>query len=141
MKKITIILLILLSIPIVNQAQDRDIKKLFNQYKNTKGFEYEKADSDMEFDGDWDFGNFLGNIEGIYILSFDKEKGNAGDLSKFTAKFNKLMDRKDFTTMLDIDGDGKVQILIRKDKNDKATDYMIVTEGEEDAAFIWASSE
>jgi len=42
---------------------------------------------------------------------------------------------------LDIDGDGKVQILIRKDKNDKATDYMVVTEGEEDAVFIWASSE
>ena len=95
----------------------------------------------MEFDGDWDFGKFLGKIKGIYILSFDKEKGNAGDLSKFTTKLNKLMYKKDFTTMLDINGDGKVQILIRKDKNDKATDYIVVTEGEEDAAFIWASSE
>ena len=141
MKNIAIILAILFSIPLVFQAQDRDLQKLFSQYKNTKGFEYEKADSDMEFDGNWDFGEFLGNIEGIYILSFDKEKGNAQDLSKLTAKFNKLMDNKNFKTMLDIDGDGKVQILVRKDKNEKATDYIIVTEDEEDAAFIWASAD
>jgi hypothetical protein len=141
MKKISFVLPLLFFISLIIHGQDRDLTKLYKQYKNTQGFEYEKADSDMEFDIDWDFGNFLGNIEGVYILSFDKGKGHAHDLTNFTVKFNKLLDKKNFKTMMDIEGDGKVQILRRKDKNEKTTDVIIVTEGDDDAAFIWASAD
>lgn len=141
MKYITIILAFLFAIPFLSEAQDRELEKLFNQYKNKAGFELEKADADMDFDGDWDFGEFLGNIEGIYILGFEKDKGNKNDLNSFQEKFNRLIKKKEFKSMLDIESDGKVQILVHKDKNDQTTDYILVTEDEEDAAFIWASSE
>lgn len=140
MKIFAFILAIMFAIPLVNQAQDRQLEKLFNRYKNVKGFDYEKVGSSIEFDWDWDFGEFINNVKDIYILSFDNKVGNTNDLSSFISKFNKLMDKKDFKTLMDIGGEGKVQILLRKDKNGKATDYVVTTVGEEDAAFIWASS-
>lgn len=138
--KIIYLLVFLFAIPLIGLTQDRDLQKLFNQYKNKPGFEFETANPDMDIDGNWDFGEFLDKIEELYILSFDKSKGQLNDLESFNTKFNKLLEKKEFKTMVDIVGDGKVQILLRKDKNDKTRDCIIATEDEDDAAFIWASA-
>ena len=60
------------------------------------------------------------------------------DLKKL---LNKLIDKKGFKTMIDIDGEGSVRILTRKSENDKPTDYLIITEDEDDAVVIWASTD
>ena len=64
MKKIAIILSVFFLLPYVNMAQDKGIQKLFNQYKNTTGFELEIEDSELEmdFDKDFDMFNFIEDI-------------------------------------------------------------------------------
>lgn len=142
MKKITIILSFLFLLPLLNQAQDRDMKKLFNQYKNTPGFELEIEDSDidMDIDGDFDMLNFLDKVENFYILNFEVEKGNQDDLDAFKNKLEKLIAKKEFKSMIDISSDELVRILTRK-KNDKTSDFLLITEGDDEAMFFWASSE
>jgi hypothetical protein len=142
MKRIATLLALLIALPLVSPAEDNDLKKLFNKYKSEAGFELEVGDSDLDldFDEDWNFGDFLNNVENLYILEFEKDKGNPASLKKFNSKLNKLIDRKSFKTVIDIDGDGRVQILSRKDENDKTTDYLIITEGDDEAVFIWAGT-
>lgn len=142
MKRIAAILAILIALPLVTLAEDNDLKKLFKKYKTESGFELEIGDPDLDFDfdGDWSFGDFLNDIESFYILQFDSEKGNLQSLKSFNTKLQKLIDKKSFETMIDIDGDGKVQILKRKDEKGKTTDYLIITEDDDEALFIWAGS-
>lgn len=142
MKKLTIIILALFFMPFYNVAQDKDMKKLFNHYKNKPGFELEVEDSDLDFDTDSDFDilNFLDEVEHIYILEYDRKKGNQDDLNSFRKKLDKIITKKDFKTMMDISGEGQVMILTRK-KNDKTSDFLLVTKDEEEAMFIWASSD
>ena len=141
MKKITIILSVFFLLPLLNQAQDKDMKKLFNQYKNTPGFELEIEDSDieMDFDGDFDMLKFLDEVENIYILNFENKDGNLEDLQTFKKKLEKLILKKDYKSMIDISGDGEVRILTRKN-NDKTTDFLLITTDEDDAMFFWASA-
>ncbi len=142
MKKITIILSFLFLLPMLNQAQDRDMKKLFNQYKNRPGFELEIEDSDidMDIDGDFDMLNFLDKVENFYILNFEMKKGNQDDLDAFKNKLEKLIAKKEFKSMIDISSDEVVRILTRKN-NDKTSDFLLITEGDDEAMFFWASSE
>lgn len=142
MKRIAAILAILIVLPLVTLAADNDLKKLFNKYKTESGFELEIGDPDidLDFDSDWSFGDFLNDIENFYILQFDSEKGNLQSLKSFKSKLEKLIDKKSFETLIDIGGEGKVQILSRKDSDGKTTDYLIITEDDDEAIFIWASS-
>jgi hypothetical protein len=142
MKRIAVILAILIALPIVTYAGDNDLKKLFTKYKSESGFELEIGDPDIDFDfdGDWSFGDFLNDIENFYILQFDSEKGNLKSLQSFKTKLEKLIDKKSFETLIDIGGEGKVQILSRKNSAGKTSDYLIITEDEDDATIIWASS-
>jgi hypothetical protein len=142
MKRIAAILAMLIALPLAMMAEDNDLKKLFTKYKSESGFELEIGDAEMDlnFDGDWSFGDFLNDIENFYILQFDSEKGNLQSLQSFKTKLKKLINKKSFETMIDIDGDGKVQILSRKNDKGKTTDYLIITEGEDEALYIWAGS-
>jgi len=144
MKRIVILLIALLVIPMLSHAGDNDLKKLFTKYKSETGFELEISDPglDLDFDGNWNFGDFLNEIENFYILQFDSEKGNMKRLQSFQNKLEKLIDKKSFEIMIDVDGDGdgKVQILSRKNEKGKTTDYLIITNDEKEALFIWASS-
>ena len=142
MKKIAIILSVFFLLPLLNQAQDKDMKKLFNQYKNTPGFELEIEDSDIEmnFDGDFDMLNFLDKVENFYILNFEMKKGSKDNLNAFKNKLEKLIAKKEFKSMIDISSDEVVRILTRKN-NDKTSDFLLITEGDEEAMFFWASSE
>lgn len=142
MKRITILLVVLLVIPLLSQAEDNDLKKLFTKYKSETGFELEISDPEinLDFEGNWNFGDFLNDIENFYILQFDKEKGNLKSLQTFQSKLEKLIDKKSFESIIDIDGDGKVQILSRKNEKGKTIDYLIITKDEDEALFIWASS-
>ena len=142
MKRIATILIVLIVLPLVTLAGDNDLKKLFTKYKSESGFELEigNTDMDLDFDGDWSLGDFLNDVENLYILQFDSEKGNLQNLKSFKTKLDNLINKKSFETMIDIDGDGKVQVLSRKNDKGRFTDYLIITEDEDEALFIWAGS-
>lgn len=141
MKKIAIIISVIFLLPSLGQSQDKEMKKLFNQYKNISGFELEVESSniDMDLDGDFDMLKFLDEVEKIYILNFEKKDGNLSDLHTFKKKLEKIIIKKDYQSMIDISGDGEVRILTRK-RNDKTTDFLLITTDEDDAMFFWASA-
>jgi hypothetical protein len=143
MKRIATILALLIALPLVTLAEDNDLRKLFNKYKSEKGFdlEVEGPEISLDIDEDWNFGDFLNNIEKLYILEFNKESGSTNSLNTFKSKLEKLIDKKSFDTMIDIDGEGLVRILSRKDGNGKTSDYLIITEDEDEALFIWAGTD
>lgn len=143
MKKLTGILIALILTPLFTHAQDRDLKSLFNRYKNVKGFELKIEDPgvDIDFDGDFDFFRFLDKIENLYILNFDQDKGDPGDLESFSRKLDKLIEKKGFKSVLDISGEGTVKILTRKNNSDQTTDLLLITKGDDDAMYFWASGE
>jgi len=140
MKKIAIIMALLVILPLAMFSQDKEMVKLFNQYKNVPGFELQDVKPDINFDTDDEFniGSFLDKVDKLYILSFDDSTGNKADLNAFTGKLNKLLDKKSFESMLDFGGDSKVEILLRKSKDDKLTDFFLTAIGDEDATFVWA---
>lgn len=141
MKNIAIIVSVFFLLPLMNYAQDKEMKKLFNHYKNIAGFDLEIEDSniDMNFDEDFDMLNFLEAVENIYVLNFEKDKGKKSDLDRFKQKLEKYISKKDYISMIDITGEGTVRILTRK-INDKTSDVLLITEGEGEAMFFWASS-
>jgi len=143
MRNIAIILSLVFLMPFCNLAQDRDMKKLFNQYKDKSGFELEIEDPemDMDFDGDIDMLNFLDKVENLYILNFEFDKGDKDDLTSFKNKLEKLIEKKDFKSMVDISGEGHVRILSRRGDGKNTSDFLLITEDEDDAMFFWASGE
>lgn len=140
MKRIAIILALAVALPLAMLSQDKEMTKLFNQYKNVKGFELKDVDPNInvETEDEYNIVSFLDKVEKIYILSFDDSTGNKADLTAFTEKLNKLLDKKSFESMFDIGGDSRVEILLRKGKDDKLTDFFLTTIGDEDATFVWA---
>jgi hypothetical protein len=140
MKRIAIILALVLIVPLAMFSQDKEMAKLFKHYKNVQGFELQDVDPDIDFDNDDEFniGSFLDKVEKIYILSFDNTTGNKADLNTFSNKLDKLLDKKNFESMLDVGGDSKVAILMRKGKDDKISDFFLTAIGDEDATFVWA---
>jgi hypothetical protein len=93
----------------------------------------------MDFDGDFDMLNFLDSVESIYILNFEFKKGKQDDLDAFKKKLEKIISKKEYKSMIDISSDEVVRILTRK-KIDKTTDFLLITEGEDEAMFFWAST-
>jgi len=142
MKKLTGILIAVILIPLLTHAQDRDLKNLFNKYKNVEGFEMKIKDPhiDIDSDGDFDFLRFLDKVENLYILNFDHDKGDRNDLETFTNKLDKLIEKKEFKSMVDVSGEGTVRILIKKNNDDQTTDLLLITK-DDDAMFFWASGE
>lgn len=142
MKSIIILFALIIFIPFTQHGQDKDLKKLFNQYKNVAGFELESeaGEIDMNLDGDWDFASFLNDIENIYVLEFDKGKGKVDDLKSFQSKLDKLIVKKEFKSMFDIEGESSFGLYTRKGGEDKTTDVLLVTSGDEESSFIWLSS-
>lgn len=143
MKKLAFTLALCIALPLAMMSEDHDVKKLFNKYKDQKGFELEFSDPNinMDFDEEWDFGDFLENVNAIYVLEFEKNKGTAENLTAFKSKLEKLIDKKSYQTLIDIEGDGSVRILSRKDGNGKTTDYLVITEEDDEALFILASTD
>ncbi len=141
MNKLALILLALCLFPVVLIAQDKEIKKLFERYDDVTGFSMESEDPDIDINLDGNLSNFLNNIENLYILKFDKEKGRLSDRDAFESKLQKLCDKKGFKTMLDIEGNGSVKMLSRKDNNDETTDFIMVTHGDKESMFFWAASD
>jgi len=141
MKRLKGILIVLILLPLWTHAQDRDLKKLFNRHKNVKGFELKIEDPgiDIDLDGDFNFFRFLDKVENLYILNFDRDKGDKDDLKSFGRKLDKLIEKKNFKSMLDLSGDGTVRILTRKSNNGHTSDLLLITKGDDDAMYFWAS--
>lgn len=141
MKNLSIIIL-LLAFPLIAFSQNGGVEKLFNKYKNTDGFELEMSDDniDMDIDGNSDLMKFLDNIENIYVLNFDKATGKQSSLKAFKSKLDKLIDKNNFISVLDLSGEDEFKMLITKDKTDKAVEMLIITTDEEDASFIYITN-
>ena len=140
MKRTAIILAFVITLPLAMFSQDKEMVKLFNQQKNIKGFELQDVDPDINFkiEDEFDLGTFLDEVEKIYILNFDKNTGNHSDLNAFSEKLDKLLDKKDFESLLDLSGESKVGIYVRKGAGDKISDFFMSASGDGDATFIWA---
>ena len=141
MKNLIITLLAMLIIPTSLFSQDKQMKKLFNNYKNVSGFSLETSTSDMDIDlgKDSDFTKLLNNIKEIYILKINDDKASSHSIDKFKKEINKLIEKNDYNSLLDISSDGVFKMLIKRDKNDEPTDIVIITDGDDDSLYIWAT--
>lgn len=140
MKTATIMIMSLL-FPVLMIAQANSIEKLFKKYKNVDGFELELSDSDIDIDNDGDsnFMQFLDDIEKMYVLNFDAEEGDKEDLNSFTSKLNKLIEKGDYTSVIDISSEEKFSLLLRKGKDDKVMEVLMLMEGDDESSFIFAA--
>lgn len=143
MKNFVILISILFLLPMTNFGQDKDMKNLFEKYKNVSGFEMDTddIDFDMDTDGDFDLANFLNDAKMVYVLEFDKDKGKSSDLDAFYAKLEKLIDKKNYKTVIDIEGTSRFRLLNRKNGNDDTSDMLMITEGKEEYVFIYAGTD
>jgi hypothetical protein len=141
MNKVSAIIILVCLIPAVLFAQDREIKKLFSKYEDVSGFTMDTEDPDINVEIDGNFGEFLNSVDNIYVLKFDKEKGKLSDRDAFEKKLLSLCDKKKFTTMLDISGEGSVKMMSRKNSKDKPTDFLMITSGEEESMYFWAAAD
>lgn len=141
MKNLIIILISIIIIPTSLFSQDKQMKKLFNQYENITGFDLEKSTSDMNIDMDKhnDFTELLNNVKEIYVLNIEGEKGNSQSIEKFRKEINKLIDKNGYNSLLDISSDGVFKMLIKRDNNDKPTDVIIINEDDDESTYIWAT--
>jgi hypothetical protein len=135
-----IIATMLIAIPVLFYAQDREIRKLFEKYENKKGFTMETEDPDLNIDLDGDLSTFLNKVDNLYILTFDEE-GDVSDRDGFRDKLMSLCKKKGFNTIMDISGEGSIKMLNRKNSNDETTDFVLITIGEEDSMFFWAAAD
>ena len=137
MKKATIMLLAI-AFPIIIIAQSGSVEKLFKKFEKYEGFELEVSDTniDLDFDGDSGFMKFLDEADSFYVLNFEYEEGNLNDLDSFKARLNKIIDKDDYTTFLDLSGEEEFRLLVQKEKDDKIHTILMVTSDEDDASFI-----
>lgn len=136
-----IIILALFVIPTSAFSQDKQMKKLFNNYKDVSGFSLDTGTSEMDinFGSDNDFTSLLNNVREIYVLKFDDEKGNSQNIKKFKKEFKNLIKKNDYNSMLDITSDDVFRMLIRRNNDNDPTDIIIITEDETDSMFLWAT--
>lgn len=140
MKRIASMLAIVFILPLAGFPQDPDLAKLFNQYKNVQGFELSEFDPNINIsiEEELALASFLDEVEKIYILNFNHETGKISDLNEFTEKLYKLLKKKKFESMIDVNSDEKVAIRMRKGNNEKYSDFFIAAIDNEDASFVWA---
>lgn len=141
MKNIILALAIIFAIPLTGSAHDNDLKKLFEKYKKVAGFDLQIEEPDINFDidGDWDLGSFMNNLGLIYVLDFEHHEGDADDLATFKNKLKKITDKKNYSTMVDIDGDERFALMIYKNDQGQTTDVLMISEEDNESTFIWAT--
>lgn len=122
-------------------SQDKQMKKLFKDHENVSGFSLGTGTSnfDIDVDKDSDFMKLFNNIKEIYILKFNDVEASNHDIDKFKKEINKLIDKKNYNSLLDITSDGVFKILIRRNKNDEPTDMIIIKEGDDGSMYLWAT--
>jgi hypothetical protein len=143
MKNITIALVILFLVPATCISQESALKNLFEKYKNRSGFDLDKEDTsiNIDFDSDFDLGKFLNKIDKMYVLNFEHHEGDKDDLVSFKAKLNKIIDKENYATMIDIKGDEKFAMLVRKDDSGQTMDVLMISEEDNESTFIWAGAD
>ena len=134
-------MLLAMAFPVFMIAQSGSIEKLFKKYKNVGGFELELSDSDIDIDNDGNSNllQFLDDIEKMYVLNFDAEEGDKEDLKTFVSKLNKFIDKGDYTPVIELSGEDEFRILLRKGKDDKVMEVIMIVEGDDESSFIFAS--
>jgi len=140
MKTATIMIMSLL-FPVLMIAQANSIEKLFKKYKNVDGFELELSDSDIDIDNDGNSNllQFLDDIKKMYVLNFDAEEGDKEDLKTFTSKLNKLIDKGDYTPVIELSGEDEFRLLLRRGKDDKVMEVLMLMEEDDESSFIFAA--
>jgi hypothetical protein len=139
--RILVIISILALLPSVFLGQDKEMKRLFNQYEDVTGFSLKSEDPDIDLDLDGNFSDFLNNVDNIYVLKFDKDKGRLSDRDAFESKLVKLCNKKDFSTMLNIEGEGSVKMMSRKNNKEETTDFLMITHGDDESMIFWATAD
>lgn len=127
-----------MAFPIFMIAQSDSLEKLFKKFEKHEGFELEVSDTDidLDFDGDSGFMKFLDEADSFYVLNFEYGEGNMNDLDAFKTKLNKIIDKDDYTTILDLSGEEEFRLLVQKEKGDQINTILMITSDEDDASFI-----
>ena len=141
MKKVTIMLLAIV-FPIFMIAQSDSLEKLFKKFEKYEGFELEVSDTDidLDFDGDSGFMKFLDEADSFYVMNFEYGEGNMNDLDSFKTKLNKIIDKEDYTTILDLSGEEEFRLLVQKEKGNQINTILMITTDEDDASFIYITN-
>lgn len=140
MKTATIMIISLL-FPILMIAQANSIEKLFKKYKNIDGFELELSDTDIDIDNDGNsnFMQFLDEIEKMYVLNFDVEEGDKEKLKAFKSKLNKLIEKGNYTPVIELRGEEEFSLLLRRGNDDKVMEVLMLIEEDDESSFIFAT--
>lgn len=143
MKKLIGIGMLMLCVSLVMQAQQQNIKKLFEHYEKVDGFTLQKLDPGIEINSEHmnTLTNFLDDANQLYILKFETASGNTSDYNDFSRKLRKLMDKNNFVSMIEVAGEGQVNIYVSKAGENKVTDFLLITEDDDDeSVIIWATT-
>ncbi len=142
MKKIAIAICLVMFTGLIMQAQNKDLKKLFDKYESVDGFSLKKVEPGIDIQSDEMnmMSNFLNDANELYILGFENTAGNQSDFKDFHTKLKKLIKKHDFVSVMEVsDEDDQVKIYMSK-TGETLNDFLLITSEEDEATVIWASA-
>lgn len=138
MKKIIIVALVIVA-PFILLSQNSKMESVFDKYKDVDGFELSVSNSniDVELEQSYDFTDLLNSVNKIYIMNINMDKGSKNDINNFIGKISKISQKEGFKTMVEVDSDGKFSVNLKRDKNGKASEVLMINSGSEESVCIW----
>lgn len=143
MKKNILIIGIMLLATVMVQAQHRELKKLFKNIENVDGFSLKILDPEIDIEVETmnTFSHFINDAKHIYVMKFDEEKGKTSNYQKLHAKVEKIIEKYNFESMMEVGDDGEnVKIFLRKNKKERVSDFLLITDDGDEGAIVWATT-
>lgn len=142
MKKLFFTIAIVLFASLITQAQQKNMKKLFNNFKTTQGFSVKIVDPEIDINIEHmnTFAHFINDANHVYILQFEYDEGEKSDYQDFIFKLNKLIKKLEFESVMEVsDDDDNVKILLRKNKDQKVSDFILINDESDEGTVVWAT--
>lgn len=141
MKNIVIVIAALIFVPMVSFSQSDNMKELFTSYENIADFKLTTSNnnSDINLGLDSDIEKLFNNIKEIYVIKYTGKDLNSQKLKTFQNNLNTLIQKGDYSPMVEVSGDGVLKILLKRNGNSDPSEVVLVKEDENSALYLWAS--
>jgi uncharacterized protein DUF4252 len=122
-------------------AQTGKLAKLFDDYKNSKGYTSVDLNANITINDD-DGDNMIEKIDAIRILNIDNDDFSTEEVKAFFAEAHKIIKKQGFEEMLNITDDGEsVIFFVKNGSKGKATECVLLSGEDDESTLIYIGGE